>query len=315
MHNLKAQYSYHAYGLDFCSSIALPELLGLDKANADDAVDVRILTAQPAQDRPFPDRWYRISPEEAFIYFDQIGLFSIDHGREIRVAPLPDVEERLLRVPLLGASMAVLLYQRGKFVLHASAVSVGGRAIAFLGDKGYGKSTMAAMLCGLGYELLADDVVAVDLNEVERPVIIPGFPQLKLNPDSLITAYNDDPETLPVIASHLDKRSRRADKFCEVSRPLDAIYVLGGGEDIRISPLPLQQAVQALIANSYTARFTMDWIENGLAASNLRHCVETTKHTPVFLLKRPHDLSKLRDVAHAVEEHISTVEGGFLNPE
>lgn len=308
MYNLKAQYSYHAYGLDFCSSFALPELLGSDRANADDAVEVKILRAQPAQDRPFPDRWYRISPDEAFIYFDQIGLFSINNGREISVAPLPDVEERLVRVPLLGASMAVLLYQRGKFVLHASAVSVGGRAIAFMGDKGYGKSTMAAMLCGLGYQLLADDVVAVDLHEVELPMIIPGFPQLKLNPDSLVEAFNDDPETMPAIASHLDKRSRRVDEFCKVSQPLEAIYVLGGGENIRISQLQSQQAVQALIANSYTARFAADWIENGLAASNLRHCVEITNQTPVFLLERPHDLSKLRDVAHAVEEHISTLE-------
>ena len=309
MHNLKAPYSYHAYGLDFCSSIVLPELLGLDKANADDAINVKILTEQAAQDRPFPDRWYRISTEEAFIYFDQIGLFSINNGREITVAPLPDVEERLVRIPLLGASMAVLLYQRGKFVLHASAVSVGGRAIAFIGDKGYGKSTMAAMFCGLGYELLADDVVAVDLNQIEPPMIIPGFPQLKLNPDSVVTAFNDDPEKLPAIASHLDKRSRRADKFCKARQPLEAIYVLGGGEDIRISQLPSQQAVRALIANSYTARFTADWIENGLAASNLRHCVETTNHTPVFLLERPRDLSRLKDVAKAVEDHISTLDG------
>jgi hypothetical protein len=51
---------------------------------------------------------------------------------------------------------------RGLEVLHASAVAVGGEAVAFLGRSGAGKTSMAMALCRLGATFLADDVLSVE---------------------------------------------------------------------------------------------------------------------------------------------------------
>lgn len=51
--------------------------------------------------------------------------------------------------------------QRGRYVLHASAVVSDGRAVILLGLPGAGKSTLSAALQTGGFELLSDNLVAV----------------------------------------------------------------------------------------------------------------------------------------------------------
>ena len=67
-------------------------------------------------------------------------------GQEVIVEPSPDADERAVRLCLLGPIVALIPHQRGRLILHASAVAVGGDAIAFLGGQGWGKSTIAAAL-------------------------------------------------------------------------------------------------------------------------------------------------------------------------
>jgi hypothetical protein len=57
---------------------------------------------------------------------------------------------------------AFLLAMSGRCVLHGSAVDIGGRAVAFVGASGQGKSTMAAMFCAAGATLVTDDVLPLE---------------------------------------------------------------------------------------------------------------------------------------------------------
>ena len=54
---------------------------------------------------------------------------------------------------------------QGLEVLHASAVSVAGRAIAFTASSGTGKSSLAAHAVAFGAEFVTDDVLALELVE------------------------------------------------------------------------------------------------------------------------------------------------------
>lgn len=51
---------------------------------------------------------------------------------------------------------------RGLEVFHASAVTVDGGAVAFLGPSGAGKTSIAMALCRLGASFLTDDVLAIE---------------------------------------------------------------------------------------------------------------------------------------------------------
>lgn len=68
-------------------------------------------------------------------------------------------------VPVLAAAslLAVCLKVRGALLLHASAVQVGDRAVAFVGAAGMGKSTLAALFVTHGHRLVSDDLLRVDL--------------------------------------------------------------------------------------------------------------------------------------------------------
>jgi hypothetical protein len=64
---------------------------------------------------------------------------------------------------------------QGLEVFHASAVAVDGRAVAFLGASGAGKTSIAIALCRLGASFLTDDVLAIE-RDGERLLAHPGAP-------------------------------------------------------------------------------------------------------------------------------------------
>ena len=126
------------------------------------------------------DSAFTIERDEAIFYFREIGLFIVRGGKTITLIPAAESSPLLTRQVLVGTIMATLLYQRGLLVLHASAVNVNGEAIAFLGQSGEGKSSMAAAFEAQGYGIITDDVAPIDLDS-NIVTVAPGFPQTKLS--------------------------------------------------------------------------------------------------------------------------------------
>ncbi len=298
-------YCYKAYGLGIHSALPLPELV----ATAEIETDVVIQLGKV--DLSLPETtsrqgYFHLTAQSACFFWDQIGTFLVQNGKEIIVEPLPGVEERLIRLPLLGTVLAVLLYQRGFLVLHASAVAINSGVVAFLGGKGQGKSTMAATLYARGHYLMADDVVALDFSDPTRPLVFPGFPQFKLWPEAAASALGDDPETLPQLTSGYEKRARRAaDRFSSRPLPIKYLCVLSQGSALALKPLQPQEAIVQLIANSYVARFGNQLLQGFGASAHLRQCASLIESVPVYCLERPHSLSLLPTVAQLVEEHFA----------
>jgi len=94
-----------------------------------------------------------------------IGDFEIS-GDLATVVCHPYVGGRhdLLPAIVPGAIAAFLMNMAGRLVLHGSAVDIGGRALAFVGQSGQGKSTMAALFCAAGAALVTDDVLPLVLD-------------------------------------------------------------------------------------------------------------------------------------------------------
>src|SRR2546421_12252878 len=200
-------HSYFAYGLGIHSLLPLPEFMAAP-VGADVVIKMCDVSHSFPDVRDAQSFHMSATPQETCISWDRLGTFLVRNGKEIIIEPFPGAEERLLRLPLWGAVLAILLHQRGLLVLHASAVGINGSAVAFIGGKGQGKSTTAATIYARGHKLLADDVVALDMNNSGGPMVLSGIPQFKLWPEA-VSSLGDNPELLPKIFSGCEKRARR----------------------------------------------------------------------------------------------------------
>src|SRR5689334_21159719 len=88
----------------------------------------------------------------------------------------------LVRNIVLGPAIALALELAGFLCLHGSAVSLGGRACAFLAPKYFGKSTIAAALTAAGGGLLGDDLLVVSAGP--PATVQPGVASVRLWADA-----------------------------------------------------------------------------------------------------------------------------------
>ncbi len=290
-------FSYIAYGLSIHSSLPLPELV-VAEAPPDLIIRYGKIDWQPTRDRYGE---VEVSHSKMFFHWKGAGTFLAQGGCEIVVDPLPEADPNILRLFILGAVLAGVLHQRGLLLLHASAVQIGETAIAFIGEKGWGKSTLAALMQERGHRLVADDVVAIDIDEQQAVRVIPGFPQVKLWPDAL-KKMGINPEQLPRVHPQLEKRSYRLHTdFSNATISLKAIYVLAEGERMEIDRPGIRDAFVEMVRHSYLARHLE---ETGATALHLRQCSVLIKSVPVFRLKRPRSLKLLSELASRIEQHL-----------
>lgn len=297
-------FFYFAYGLGIKSALPLPEFIttnaGCDVAIRLDNVDYMHNDYVPLEviNKPL---YVKINTKKAVIFVKNVGVFLVHGGYEVVVRPAPDVDERLLRSYIIGTVIAVLLYQRGLLVLHASLVDINGSAVAILGKSGEGKSSTAAALYARGHSVVADDVAAVNLDT--RPAtVLPGFPQIKLNPEVAVSlGYGI--ESLHLLHPQEEKRGYRVMQgFSQAPLPLRHIYVLAEDAALDIEPLRSQEAVIELVRHS---RPTTLFHSGG--APHFLQCVNLAKELTVYRLKRPRSLALLPELSQLLEEHVTRV--------
>jgi hypothetical protein len=295
-------FSYITYGLRVNSELPLPELLP-SEGTADAIISLGSLNP-PSLEATSTNCYCHISAEAAYLFWEEAGTFLVRGGREIIVDPIPGVEERVLRLYILGAALGLLLHQRGLLVLHASTVALDGSAIAFVGERGWGKSTTAGALHVRGHRIIADDITAVDLDNTSSPMVLPGFGQLKLWPEAA-TALGSSPETLPQLHPQFEKRAYPiTKKFSSTPLPLKSIYILDAGPVLEIEHLPAQEALPALMPHWYCARFGAQMLQATGISSHFLKCTHLVNHVSVYRLHRQRSLSMLDAIAQLVESHL-----------
>lgn len=294
-------YVYQAYGLTIASELMLPELFQVI-AEPDISVHIGAVTGLP-EETDLSENYVQATFDEAVLVWKDIGAFQVRNGHEIIIQPSPEIDERLIRAFLLGSAFGILLHQRGLFTLHASAVEIAGNAVAFIGWKGYGKSTTAGALHAHGHRLLTDDIVAIGWDSSGIPIVYPGFPQLKLWPEAA-TALGKNVTVLPQIYPEIDKRACSVvDSFSLDAVPLKAICILGEDLTPSLSVVPPQAAFVELVAHSYALRFLKT---AGTTPAHFRQCDRLLRQVPIWRLRRPYSLDALPEVVRLVEEQMAT---------
>ncbi|MCX7013916.1 MAG: hypothetical protein NTW86_15415 [Candidatus Sumerlaeota bacterium] len=296
-------FNYQAFGLSIQSALPLPELVS--DGHKPPAVLIRLTDLAPFSPGTGETAPYVEAVEGGtLLSWPRIGTFLIRNGNEILVCPAGDVEERVLRVFILGAAMGVLLRQRGQMVLHGSCVDVRGKAVAFIGWKGSGKSTMAAAMCNRGHALLSDDVVPVQFDETGKPHVQPAYPQIKLWPDAM-HALGSDPDSCPRVYAGLEKRAQSAESgFTYTPVPLQHVCVLEQGDALELTSLSRKEALTEFMRHSYGMQLGLPLLRAISLPDFFRQAADLAGRVRASRLNRPCDLHRLSAAACLVEEHL-----------
>ena len=289
----RPQKMYRSYGLNIYSDIPLPDLEPTSTGRCDVAISVQ--QGEPPA--------HQESDEVVVLSWDEVGTAVVSGGTRVSLYLRDGVDDHLARLPILGPVLGTILRQRGRIVLHASAVSLNDGVVAFIGHKRYGKSTTAAALHLCGHPLVTDDVLPIRLSPDGAPRVWGGCPRLRLWPDA-IEALGRDVSSLEPLHERVTKRAlpgRRASEQENGPLALSRIYVLGRGDSVRSVPLSKQHAFVELLRHSYCS-------EQLSAATGTAKAMLFQQYTalaaaiPVHRLERPNDLRSLSTIVQTVEQ-------------
>lgn len=251
---------YLAYNLRIESALGLPELVPIADAT-DQPPDVMIQWGNLSQVNT-------LSLDHEFVgTVEEVGRFLIRSGQEIVIDPVDTVDPAHLRTILLGPIFSILLRQRGLLVLHASAVKIGDRAVAFMGGSGWGKSTLVTAFHARGYDVLTDDVLPLQLGD-SQPLVSPSYPHFKLCPDAADSLRT---ELSPIFEGAHKLAYTFTQGFQQTPLPLHRIYVLGKGDRHEITPLSPAIAFLNLVQHT---RAMISLQEPHFLASHFQLCTD-----------------------------------------
>lgn len=209
-------------------------------------------------------------------------------------------------------ALPLWLESRGVPVLHASAVSFGDRAVAFIGPSGVGKSTLCAGLVRSGCGFVADDGLPL-WEEAEGGDWRCGLgpPWLRLWPSALERGLGIAADSLPRVQDSLEKRLLSCPDEGAVRRSdrpgLAAVYLLDGlsqkARAVTISACSTRDALVRLIEHSLAGApaAALGW-----SAARLARLARAATRTPVKRLRYPIADGAWQLVSQAITRDIGT---------
>ena len=301
---------YQLYGLAIESPLALP----CPRTESHVAADVRLKAGNAerfarilAEVGP-PHHWFRccrLSDGATYLQWTDLFdfLISVD-GRTIEYQRRKECGVDSFSVYLLGQVLSFALLARGVESLHGTVVRVDGEAVAFLGDCGYGKSTLAAKMLARGCPVLTDDLLVLEQHG-RTWTVHPGMPQIKLFPAVARALLGSDVDGTPMNPGTSKLVLRLGDEQAARSPvAVKALYVLSepGSPGARrsagvwIEPLSGRDAFLEVIR----AAFNVVVVDPQRMANQFAFATRLSESVPIRRLTYPRRLSALSSVCDAV---------------
>lgn len=216
------------------------------------------------------------------------GSFLITNGTKIEYQLEPDVDKLFVNELFLCLAFFYILYQRGLISMHGSGLVWGDKTIIVSGQSGSGKSSLAEAILKEGAKFLADDTVAVSIDE-NGIYAKPAYPQQKLCLDQITEEMrqNYNMVLLPEDGGVIKYGVRMLDRFCSVPKKLDALVILRKDDTIK-EPMILEingsDKIKYLIQNLYKYD---TYIRAGLGTDVFKKSVQMANEIKIFLVSRP----------------------------
>ena len=305
-------YWYRAYGLTVACSFELPELDPHEApASSSDADTVQVHLVLDPIDPPRPGDTV-VVPSPVVILRDSRVAFRITRG-SVDVWEADSSLRDATRALLIGTVLAVVLYQRGSWPLHASAVGVEHGAWLFGGRSGAGKSTLAAWLHAQhGYAHLSDDAGVVNFS-AGTALYHSASRAVRLSPESLPHIFDAARASLPQTQelSPIDRKVRIR-LHCPIAvtpMPILGLIMLG---DATAEALPRIEQLKGFTAiQSIRESLFRPWLGQYMctASGALRFCTEFYRRVPVFAFLRHRNFDDLPNNAAPLLSLIESAKG------
>jgi hypothetical protein len=278
-------------------------------------VDFRLLDARkqaavhtaPFHEWAFPDgtlwtQFYR-TDTGYLLRFPDLADFEVSaDGCAVRCWPAPSISEATVQHLYLNQVLPLVLSKLGKLVFHASAVEIDGVAVAFMGESGRGKSTLAASFATGGFRFLTDDGLMVEAcGDGYR--IMPSHPSIRLWQDSEAALIAPDTPTAPTLEFTSKSRFLAGETipFCDSPRPLRRVYFLGDGSapEVMFQRMRPAEALIELVKHS----FLLDIEEREMLAAHFDELSSLANLPIYYRLDYPRRYEDLAAVRQAIIEH------------
>jgi hypothetical protein len=240
--------------------------------------------------------------------FPGLADFTVSFtGLDVTATPVPGVSPQAVEHLYLNQVLPLALSKQGQLVFHASAVDIDGSAVAFMGESGKGKSTLAAGFATGGYRFLTDDGLMVEACGSGYQVM-PSHPSIRLWQDSVAALIAPDTPTAPALEFTSKSRFLAGDRiaFCDSPRPLRRVYFLGDGSASAITfhRIKPAEALIELVKHS----FLLDIEERAMLAAHFDELSGLASLPIYYRLDYPRRYEDLAKVRQAIIEHTTKAE-------
>ncbi len=308
-------FEYYVYGILLRSEypLPLPEYRGNGYARIDlsqgTAEEVAAAIVGATIINPWDGYRYADLPNGgSYLHWREFGeLIVAPDGSRVLYVCAADASDEAWQTHVLGPVLSFAFVKAGYEPLHGTAIEHNGRAIALLGDTGYGKSTLAAGLLRAGGRLLTDDLLLLRAMQGEL-FAYPGPPRIKLYPEVAHKLLRSEALGVPMNAqTNKYVVPLRTQMVCDQPTPLSALYLLDPIYEAsdwsmpRIEVLLGTKAFQVLIQATFNRRLA------GRARSEhiLRQTTELARSGSVRKLSYPHFIERLPEVCTAILDDIA----------
>ncbi|MDW7755891.1 MAG: hypothetical protein SCH68_12075 [Brevefilum sp.] len=288
-------HSYSVYGLEIHSEVSIPEM----PTGRDLHPDVFICYGNPPttlEGEKSVGRKFESQKQHLLIKTDKIARILISNGNKIVVHPLPGSHEHQVRLLLMGWGFGALFQQRNTVALHGSVINSGDKGFVICAPSGVGKSSLTLAFIKQGYQYL-DDNIAVFSLAGETPMVLPGYPQMKLWKDTIERFNIEESEPEPLFP-HVQKfQISFNDQFRNHPSQITVIYILTPTKQSSLSLTTLSghKSFDMLLSQVFCRQFITGISQYEELFSSIIKIANTTKIVLVNLPEPRCDLIELLD--------------------
>jgi hypothetical protein len=302
-------YEYGIYGIHLRSEIPLPlpqqterPLGTIDLRSGSEGFFRDAVQGSLLEDRTVWHKLAHLAGGSSYMHWRGLGEFLVSSdGRQITCRKFAEAEMESFQVYLLGQALAFALVKQGFEPLHATTLVVKGRAVAFLGDSGFGKSSLAACFLQGGSALVTDDMLILQ-SRADGHVAYPGPDRIKVFPGIARRFLGKRAIGVPMNSDTGKLVIPIGGGGCAQPLPLACIYALCGPREvhrrgaIRIEPLTAREAFINIVANTFNSAVSgADRLQRQADAA-----IRLVRSVPVRKLFYPRVLSQLPAVRDAI---------------